>query len=94
MITVNEVKGYLSIIHDYDDDKLQMILDGAIDEALRYCNVDKLDDVLVDGKAPKSFVMGVMLLCQGDYNLGVDDLSALRRAAETKLHPFRRKIGV
>lgn len=94
MITLADVKRFLTVIHDYDDEKLSLILEGAINEALNYCNLDSLDDITVDGVVPRDFQMGVMLLCQGDYNLGVNSLPALRKAAETKLHPYRKGIGV
>lgn len=41
-ISVQEAKTYLDQFHDYDDAKLQMLIDAAEDEAKRYLGLDRL----------------------------------------------------
>ena len=102
VIDLSVAKSYLDVIHDADDDKLQMLLDGAEDEAAQYMNRGLLQPVpgcvLVDGdwvdaepldKPPASVVLGVMLLLQSAYQASPDDAEKLRKAAEVKLAPHR-----
>lgn len=86
-------KQYLDVIHSADDTKLQMLLDGAEDEAEQYIN-QSLGDVQADSTLPGSVVLGVMLLLQAAYQVTPDDAEKLRRAAEVKLNPYRVGWGV
>jgi len=43
-LTVSDVKKYLDVIHNADDDKLQMLLDAAEDEALQFLDRPNLTD--------------------------------------------------
>lgn len=42
VVTIEEIKDYLGVIHDQDDSKLQILLDGAEDEALQFLDRDTL----------------------------------------------------
>ena len=102
VIDLRIAKTYLDVIHDADDDKLQMLLDGAEDEAVQYMGRGMLQPipacVLVDGvwvdadpldEPPASMVLGIMLLLQAAYQASPDDAEKLRKAAEVKLAPYR-----
>ena len=95
-IDLKTAKEFLDVIHNSDDDKLQMLLDGAIDEAVLYMTVDNLGALEPEGGGdiPASVVVGVMLLLQATYQATPDDADKLRRAAEIKLHPHRIGLGV
>lgn len=43
-LTLNDVKKYLDVIHNADDDKLQLLLDAAEDEAMQFMDRDNLTD--------------------------------------------------
>lgn len=43
-LTLSDVKKYLDVIHSADDDKLQMLLDAAEDEALQFMDRPSLTD--------------------------------------------------
>ncbi|MFC3340018.1 head-tail connector protein [Paracandidimonas soli] len=88
VIKLAVAKGYLDVIHNADDAKLQALLDGAEDEAAQYMN-KALDDLSTDDGLPGSVVLGVMLLLQAAYQATPDDAEKLRRAAEVKLAPYR-----
>lgn len=95
MITLEVAKAFLDVIHDADDAKLQMLLDGAEDEAARFINQPLAELVLEGGDTlPPSAVVGVMLLLQSTYQANPDDASKLRAAAEVKLMPHRVEMGV
>lgn len=100
VINLEIAKSYLDVIHSADDVKLQLLLDGAEDEAAQFMNRSNLtewdSDIEIDSDylMPKSVVIGVMLLLQGNYQAGVDEIDKLRRAAETKLMPYRLQMGV
>lgn len=47
-ITVAEVKTWLPVIHDQDDDLLQTLIDAAEDEVLRFCDRTRLPTLPVD----------------------------------------------
>lgn len=100
VINLETAKSYLDVIHSADDVKLQLLLDGAEDEAMRFMNRDDLvewdSDIDIDSEylMPKSVVIGVLLMLQSNYQAGVDEIDKLRRAAETKLMPYRLQMGV
>lgn len=43
-LTLNDVKKYLDVIHNADDDKLQLLLDAAEDEAMQFMDRKNLTD--------------------------------------------------
>lgn len=104
VISLETAKKYLDVIHNSDDDKLQMLLDAAEDEAAQFMNrglleietVEMIDGELVAviGEPPSSVVLGVMLLLQAAYQASPDDAPKLREAAEIKLMPYRVGMGV
>lgn len=92
-ISLGQAKQLLDVIHDLDDAKLQLLLDGVEDEAALYMNRTSLGESWPDG-VPASVVLGVVLLLQAAYGASPDDVPKLRRAAEVKLHPHRLCLGV
>lgn len=93
-ISLADAKEYLDVIHDGDDNKLQKLLNSAIDEAEKYINQSALAITPEGSDLPASFELGVMLLLQAAYQASPDDAEKLRKAAEVKLHPFRIGLGV
>lgn len=103
MITLDEAKQYLDVIHDADDDKLQMLLDGAEDEALQFLNLESLDDLCAcdssgspssEPSVSGSVRLGVLILLQASYQSSPADAEQLRKVAETKLMPYRCGLGI
>lgn len=90
-ISLEIAKSYLDVIHDADDTKLQMLLDGVEDEAAKFIGRRDLGEAEEDGKLPGSVVLGVMLLLEAAYQSSPDDAEKLRKAAEVKLKPSRMK---
>ena len=91
MISLADAKKFLDVIHNSDDDKLQLLLDAAEDEAAKFLNVDALDEWT---ELPFSILIGTLLLLQANYQAPPDDIPKLRSAAETKLMPYRIEMGV
>jgi len=91
VIALADAKSFLDVIHNSDDDKLQILLDGAEDEAARFLNVESLDEWT---ELPFSIFIGVLMLLQSNYQASPDDIPKLRAAAESKLMPFRVDMGV
>jgi hypothetical protein len=91
VISLVDAKGFLDVIHNSDDDKLQLLLDGAEDEAACFLNVESLDEWT---ELPFSIFIGVLMLLQSNYQASPDDMPKLRAAAETKLMPYRVEMGV
>ena len=100
VISLSVAKTYLDVIHSSDDVKLQMLLDGAEDDAIQFMNRTDLtewdSDLIInsDYLMPMGVVVAVMLLLQANYQASTDDIDKLRKAAETKLTPFRLNMGV
>lgn len=100
IISLATAKTFLDVIHSADDTKLQMLLDGAEDESIQFINRTDLtewdSDLIVSSEylMPMGVVVAVMLLLQANYQAGADDIDKLRKAAETKLMPFRLNMGV
>lgn len=99
-ISLEEAKAYLNVIHDHDDDKLQMLLDGAEDEAAQFMWRESISGPCAgcepqgDDSIPPGVIAGVMLLLQASYDAAPSDIELLRAAAETKLMPYRCGLGV
>ena len=91
VISLTDAKSFLDVIHNSDDDKLQLLLDGAEDEAAQFLNVTGLDEWT---ELPFSIFIGVLMLLQSNYQASPDDMPKLRAAAESKLMPFRVDMGV
>jgi len=108
LITLEEAKDFLDVIHSSDDSKLQMLLDGAVEEACSFINQgtpDEYEDFLASSEnpypvdsenptgVPYSFIVGALLLLQANYQSTPDEISKLRAAAEVKLFPLRIDLG-
>ena len=91
VISLADAKSFLSVIHDFDDLKLQNLLESAEDEAAMFLNVASLDEW---SELPYSIYIGVLLLLQASYQASPDDMEKLRMSAETKLMPYRVEMGV
>ncbi|UXC34784.1 head-tail connector protein [Cupriavidus gilardii] len=106
LIPLAEAKVFLDVIHDADDAKLQMLLDGAEQEALDFMNRKTFSGacpLIVGGEEgppadpdvmPASVRVGVLFLLQAAYQSDPDAAERLRRAAEVKLFPYRCSMGV
>lgn len=93
ILSLESLKASLRVIHDEDDALLQELLDGAEAEACRILNLDGLPegeslDVMPDVRT------AVWLLVSADYEAPTADEAGKRRyAAETKLWPYRVRMG-
>lgn len=104
-IELADAKAFLDVIHDADDAKLQQLLDAAEDEALQFMDradfaeLCAADDASSEASSetplmPDSVRLGVYLLLQAAYQATPDDAEQLRHVAETKLMPYRCRLGV
>jgi len=93
MITLEQVKADLRVTHDEDDGLLEILLNGATDEALLYMNRAQLptvDDVVVG-----SVYTAVFLLVRGMYDTtDPAQMTAIRQRAEVMLQPYRQDLGL
>lgn len=103
LVVLDQAKRDLRIIHDDDDDILQVYIDGAENEALQYLDMASFDvllDQISDGTSsepqlPPSVRIAILLLVRSKYEVATpDQITAFRTAAETLLQPFRTGIGL
>lgn len=100
VIDLSEAKQFLDVIHSADDAKIQMLLDGAEDEALQFMNRDQFgeeacsEELASEVVLPDSVKVGVLLLLQANYQAKPEDVERIREVAEIKLMPYRRCLGV
>lgn len=88
MLTLAEVKQDLRVIHDSDDNLLSDLLSAAESEVMAFMNLDYVPDTPDVGSAIK-------LLVRGMYDeADPTKLEYYRRAAESKMFPYRAGIGV
>lgn len=92
VITLNEAKAFLDVIHSADDDKIELLLDAAIDEASQFLNSELLHESSSE-PLPGSIKIGVLLLLQANYQATPDEAHKLRQVAEIKLQPHRAQLG-
>lgn len=107
VIALATVKAYCRVTHTGDDGLLQDLLDGAEAEAMRYMNRSELPgspydlpedsssepDVTSESSVFPDVVIAVALLVSCEYDAAPDDREKLRKAAETKLTPYRTEMG-
>ncbi|WKT59111.1 head-tail connector protein [Microbulbifer thermotolerans] len=102
-ISLQEAKQFLDVIHSADDDKIQMLLDGAMDEALQFmdrstfsglCQCDSESPSESEEEIPASVRVAVLMLLQANYQSSPQDAQELRKIAEIKLMPYRCNLGV
>ena len=95
LITLEHAKSFLDVIHSEDDAVLQTLLDGAIDEAMQFLDREDFSDCgLPEGEYPDSVVVGILILLQANYQASPKDIVELRHVAETKLMPYRKRLGI
>lgn len=108
LITLAEAKNFLNVIHSGDDSKIQMLLDGAEDEALQFMNRDSFDELCEcdsesasssepsseGGLMPASVKSVILFLLEAAYEGTPQDMENVRQVAETKLMPYRCRLGV
>lgn len=98
VITLEEAKSFLDVIHNGDDEKLQLLLEGAEDEVKQYLNRINLDEweaaTSSNGFIPASVLIGILLLLQSNYQATPEEMEQLRKVAEMKLTPYRLEMGV
>lgn len=106
LIALAEAKGFLDVIHSADDTKLQLLLDGAEQEALDFMNRKTFSGACPTAESteegppsdpdvmPASVKVAILLLLQAVYQADPDAADTLRRAAEVKLFPYRCSMGV
>lgn len=97
MVTLDEAKKYLDVLHDADDDKLQLLLDAAHDQARQFLGLDSFDQLAAsssDDQLPSAVQLGVLIYLQASYQASPQDAAELIRVAETTLMPYRQGWGV
>lgn len=108
-VKIEQLKAWCRVTHDLDDTLLQITLDGAEDEALMFLDREQLPrrgNSAVDECVSGEFVSdsgdlsptvrdAILLLAQGMYE-GKDaaEMGAVRIVAQTKLFPYRNRLGV
>lgn len=108
IVTVEEIRAFLRIIHTDDDDLLQTLIDAAEDEAKRFCNRSQLPTLPLEypGESSSEEVpssedpiapsvrIAVYYLVQSKYEgAKPEDALRMRHAAETLLWPYRSELG-
>ncbi|WP_225318917.1 head-tail connector protein [Cellvibrio sp. KY-GH-1] len=105
-VSLQQVKNYLDVIHDGDDEKLQLLLDAASDEAMNFMDrtnleywgagscCDSVDISTLSRDMPPSVKLGILILVQAAYQASPVDQEQLRKVAEVKLMPHRCRLGV
>lgn len=101
-IALADVKDFLNVTHSSDDAKLQILLDAAEDEALRFMNRTVFGELCEedsnfvgsDETMPDSVVVAVYFLTEAMYDATPDTILTLRKAAERLMMPYRCAMGM
>jgi hypothetical protein len=108
VVTVDEIRAFLRIIHTDDDVLLQTLIDGAEDEAKRFLNRTELATLPLDYPSSSSedvpssedpiapsVRIAIYYLVQSKYEgTKPDDIPKIRASAESLLMPYRTELGV
>ena len=86
-VSLADLKDFLHVTHDEDDDLLSSLLSAAEDELLRYLERSELP-------IAASVDLAVKFLCRSAYDAETADESARwREVARTTCHSYRTGIG-
>lgn len=109
IVTLQEAKRWLRVIHSGDDTLITELIEQAEDEALRFLNRTEPPTLPLDypsdsssedvpsseDPAARSYAKAVLILVQASYSEPDPDKQAkMRSNAETVLMPYRRGLGV
>lgn len=109
IVTLNQVKADLRVIHDQDDTLIQILIDASEDEALRFMNRSEMPTLPYDlpeesstedipsteDPVVPSVYAAIFLLVKAKYDgMNADEIEGLRKCAETILQPYRTEIGM
>lgn len=103
VIPLEDAKEYLNVIHSFDDQKLQGLLDGALREGLELMNRCSYVEFAPESSGgdsdygkygmPASVRTGVLFLLEASYQVNPDNAIKLREAGYRLLWQFRIKLG-
>jgi hypothetical protein len=108
VVSLETVREFLVLTQISDDPKIQRLIDGAEDEAMRYMDRDTLprsgsdpqssessaNPVSDSNAVAPSVVTAICLLVQADYDQTGNDAILTKKIAFSKLMPYRQKMGV
>jgi len=97
MSYLTDVKKYLRVTHNEDDDLLNRLIESSTRECLRFLNVEvppDMDTIEALGNITNDTFQGVVLMVQADYDGNPLERDKLRRAAEALWQPYRNQLGV
>lgn len=101
-ILLSELKSELGVITSYQDDRLEMQLESAKQEALNFMNRTQFgvlcsdDDGFADEEEnlQPDVKTAIFTLVRAGYEAAPADAEQLRNVAEMKLMPYRCGLGV
>lgn len=101
-IDLSEVKDFLNVIHTSDDTKLQLLLNGAEQQALDFMNRNSFAEICEEdsnfdsdtARMPDNVRVGIYFIVQAMYHATPDDNAVLMRAAEALIMPYRCEMGI
>jgi hypothetical protein len=101
-IPLSEVKDFLNVIGTAEDDKLQLLLNGAEQSALDFMNRNSFAEICEEDSnydsdsatMPDNVRVGVYFLIQKYYHATPDDAMLLQKVAEQLLMPYRCEMGI
>lgn len=101
-LTLSEIKDFLNVFISSDDDKLQILLNGAEKESLEFMNRTSFAEICEtdsnydsdSATMPDDVRVAVYFLVQRSYQATPEEAKALRRVAEGMLMPYRCEMGI
>lgn len=102
MVSLELAKKYLDVLHSADDEKLELLLTAAHDQAREFLGIASFDALFTSSELaassepvlPGSVQLGVLIYLQAAYQASPDEAEQLHRVAERTLLPYRQGWGV
>ncbi len=91
-----DVKKYLRVTHNQDDDLLNRLIESSTKECLRFLNVEvppDMDAIEALSNISNDTFQGVVLMVQADYDGDPEKRERYLRAAQSLWQPYRQNIG-
>lgn len=101
-VSLSDVKDFLNVTHTSDDAKLQILINAAEDEALKFMNRTQFGELCEDDSnfigsvetIPESVIVAVYFLVQAMYDALPEQIIILRQTAERLMMPYRCSMGI
>jgi hypothetical protein len=100
-VDLADVKKYLRVFHDADDDLLSRLIESATRECLVFIDRDDLPSMALGAESSddiayitQDIFQGIAIMVMADYEGGPEKRQKFKEAAESLWYPYRTRLVI